>query len=266
MLSSRMSGRPLRRAREAQMLANGGVVPLDLVGIARFTDEVLMPQVRDFMGAQEALNVPIGVHRGIARGVLKHVDPRDGQVKQIRVRLDSSDRDSGSLVSGGTYYHRGDKITGALNGRGRPWDYEQAGYLPFRTQLYDFLIHEMTHFYDARYPQPRAHVYARSESGDMVTDEHGNPRVGDWDAYYAMPTEVRAYMQQVVAQAVRAAKDPQVRRYATTDEDPNRYLVNASLAQSPEWLRAGLRMTEANQRRILQAVYREFDRQGLLIE
>ena len=104
-----------------------------------------------------------------------------------------------------------------------------------KAELYSVLIHEATHLRDL------------------------NPYSGKVDpgssAYYNKPTEVRAFMQQVVDEVAQFAE-----KYAKEMEwfDADANMVSLALENSRTWgrVKAG-GMTKANQRKIMQAVWRD---------
>jgi hypothetical protein len=131
----------------------------------------------------------------------------------------------------------------------------------FTRQFATILLHEFTHIRDVIRPQ------------DVIDPEkHRHEPGGGYDAfvkYFNSPHELRARMSQVVYEVLNVlqhdALGPKLRHYAELQRDnPNEYLVDAALARSKTWRRGEYVWTPENKARILRAVYRALEREGLL--
>jgi len=131
----------------------------------------------------------------------------------------------------------------------------------FTRQFATILLHEFTHVRDYIRPQ------------DVINPAaiHTPGRYQAFVDYYNSSHELRARMSQVVYEVLSVlqhdALGPDLRRHAELQRDnPNEYLVDAALARSKTWRRGESIWTPENKARILRAVYRALDREGLLTE
>lgn len=106
-------------------------------------------------------------------------------------------------------------------------------------ELYSVLIHEATHLADKL-------SYVASETSNE-----------DPNIYYNRPTEVRAFMQQIVDEVVTHAKVIAKDLDGFTDTEQ---LVRLSLERSTTWNRVKPYVNPSNKKRILKAVHGVIDR------
>ena len=129
--------------------------------------------------------------------------------------------------------------------------------LNFTKHFATTLLHEVTHVRD----------YIRQE--DVIEPErHGEAsrREAFFD-YWNSPHEVRARMAQVVYEvlnALRGTAGPTYIRRALMHD--NQWLVDEVLSKSKTWRRSEGIMTPENRAKVLRAVYRAMEREGLLVQ
>jgi hypothetical protein len=133
----------------------------------------------------------------------------------------------------------------------------------FTRQFATVLLHEFTHVRD----------FIRA--GDVIDpmQHRFDPDQGRaaFAAYVNSPHEVRARQSQVVYEVLYALRDSPAgklirRRAELMRDDPNAFLVEEALLRSKTWQRNEGVLTEDNRAKILRAVYRALEREGLLIE
>lgn len=169
------------------------------------------------------------------------------------------DRSGGPFVAAGGYGKN--RQTGRpvvivkLNGSYSPKEYLPAVDTGMLTQgIYDILIHEMTHAADA---EIKAKYKAGPASGAYVPD--------DIAAYYNDPKEVRAYMQQVVDEVLRyGSKRKNLEKVLELFKGPRQRGIEVILKNTETWPEIEPHLTDANKAKILKAVYRALDDEGLL--
>lgn len=97
---------------------------------------------------------------------------------------------------------------------------------------------------------------------DIIRDKDViDPAGGDYDAYVNSPHEVRAHLQQIVADVVYLARYDRRTRQSETNEQ----LVSETLGLSRTWNKIDPHLTTENRNLILGAVYRALDKEGLLL-
>lgn len=255
-----MSGRPLRRAREA-MRANGGVVPLDKRSIERFVDDVLMPQV---VMALRRLPPDSLVGDGETFASAPFLVKGDGESVHVEVWVESRGlRNSMSVTSGGYLRHHPApaKVACFLNAMLTPFQLlalagERAGSenngAALAPAIYSVLIHEFTHVMDYRYPQRTGY---KSDGTNISIG-----RV----AYINTAVEARAFTQQTVHECVAVARLHEVREIAASRASPNRALVDECLERSRTWWLNAQFFNDVNLKRLIAAILRALDQEGLL--
>ena len=77
------------------------------------------------------------------------------------------------------------------------------------------------------------------------------------------PAEVRAYMQQVVDEALTSARRKAFRDLAKTKPNPNQYLLDRALRTSMEWAKIESGLTDASKTRFYRAVEQAIREAGL---
>ena len=77
------------------------------------------------------------------------------------------------------------------------------------------------------------------------------------------PAEVRAYMQQVVDEALTSARRKAFRDLAKTKPNPNHYLLDRALRTSMEWAKIESSLTDASKARVYRAVEQAIREAGL---
>lgn len=127
----------------------------------------------------------------------------------------------------------GDSIVIWLNGGLTPTDFQER-LRELRQGIWKVVIHEMTHVIDL------------SEGGS--SGEVAPKTMDEWVRYFNLPREVRAYMQEIVDQVVKAVPRGHAGRV-------DQKLIDRALAGSRTWKEIGQLFSSTNRKKILQAVY-----------
>lgn len=242
-------------------------IPINKEDIRHLVERDLVPGILRWAKRQTAQDRPIGNEREIAEGTL-FVTVADGSTSKpvyVRVHAKATAKPYAAVLGGalGTA-GRHTVIEVYLNGAMTPADIASEKRqqplsscthetcLPYG--LYNVLIHEVTHA-------------AEVNLGDAEYDPSKAESEGYAD-YVNDPAEVRAFMQEVVDDAVRNAerKDLPFRTLAKRAPNPNQRFIELLLKLSTTWGQVSKEMTATNQRRILTAVYTALDERGLLVE
>lgn len=121
--------------------------------------------------------------------------------------------------------------------------------------IYEELIHEFSHAAEAAFLYDSAESQ-RAEEG--AASGRGTPE------YYNLPTEVRAYMQQIVDDVTRLAALPILRKLLSAKAKTPHDLVMAYLDKSAKWKQVERHLNPQNKAKVLKAVYTALDESGLL--
>jgi hypothetical protein len=163
----------------------------------------------------------------------------------IRVTLMTEPSPSGNLVTDSVYTinERGNLLGVTVNGRGSV----KAMLLAIRTgmlagEVYTALLHELTHAADK--------IHGVQDEEAMRSD----PRL-----YYNQPGEVRAYTQEIVEQALEAA-----RQLVKNPAKRTPKLAQTALMVSETWGKIKKYLSPQNAQKIMKTVYQVLDREGLL--
>lgn len=132
----------------------------------------------------------------------------------------------------------------------------------FTNTFASMLLHEVTHLRD--YIRPGDVIDPNKRRGDPVRGWN------DFVAYVNSVHEVRAYEAQIVYECIRFMEHPggklHRRRAELMRDNPNQWLVDEALAHSKQWDHVGRILNEKNRARVLKAVYRALDEEGMLIQ
>jgi hypothetical protein len=193
--------------------------------------------------AVEFLSIPIYVHSG-AEGLKADMVPKGGAAH--------------TLMTDGTLVPK--KIRLYLNRAATPNDIKrsaEAGTIDtcrhkrcLSYAFYTVLLHELTHISEKR----------AAEYGRDVEKMHPYAR-----KLYLLnePGEIRAYMQQVVDEALSAARRKAFRDLAKTKPNPNHYLLDRALRTSTEWAKIESGLTDETKARFYRAVEQAIREAGL---
>jgi len=261
----------IRVARRYAVRLAARPVGIDKKEIERFVTHELAPDVITWMKRRQPQDEPLGsVNQILSRRL--SVDAADGKgtVDVLVLVRSRSSRNKGTALLGGGFgtWHGGPVIVLELNGAFTPEDFQSERMtqpiwscshetcLPY--SLFSILIHEATHAADSVFKEknPSAKNPNKSEipsQGDLSDSEYR--------AYINHPSEVRAWMQQVVDETPRYAKMEAIRNHA---RNSNQELVNLALRLSTTWKEVEGVLTPTNKAKILKAVYYNLDRLGLL--
>jgi hypothetical protein len=260
LIAQRVAARYLRTASRP--------IRLDKAAIKRLVDEKLVPDVRRWLETRVRQDGKIGTfRRPIASATLplQSVGRNDAITATIGVvvlasvsedavlggvtRLDTSPHAVNDEIQVELQLNGGLSASEMLNKR---FQTTCSSRKCVSYGLYSVLIHELTHVVEA------AHL--RGVENVEVNDE-GDLR--DKAKYYNSPHEVRAFMQQVVDEAVLWASRAFPRVQIT--DGSNRRFVDELLKLSPTWQRVEQSMNAANRKKILTAVYDALSHEGLLL-
>lgn len=246
-------------------------VPIDKKGIAQFVEKTLMPGIVRWLKHQSNQDEPLGDRTGIIARELEveSVDGKELLLAEVIIKSVGSKGKWAAVLGGSSGSRRWEsgqgriKVTLWLNGALTPADFlvPQPGTdrlqplsrctyetcLPYG--LYSILIHELTHTAESMFQ--KVPEYLRGVDNPMAE----KPR-----EYVNDPQEVRAFMQQVVDEAVKGA------RHLRSHAKSNQWLINYSLRMSTTWKIIEPDMTHANKAKILKAVYEAFEKEGLLLD
>lgn len=224
----------------------------------------LVPQVVAWLKRQSNQDSPIGSARGLASGHINVESAAGTVVRAVKIQVESRPTGAkGVAVISGKYSSASRTITVFVNGALSPadflvppplwgnrlqpiWDCTHETCLAFG--LYTVLLHEATH--------------ASEEVEPSLSYDPGKVTVsgeGDWDKYVNDPTEVRAFMQEVLDVAERWA--PRIRDMKVTD---NPRMVKIILTMSTTWKVIEKHLNPRSKAKILKAVYEVLDRKGFL--
>jgi hypothetical protein len=239
--------------------------------VGRLTDEIVQ------WAKRQPQDEPIGNAKGIAHDQLyiDEADGRSGVRIDVYVEARASKAAFAAVLSGQA---RGSEVTLFLNGamkareltpewssdRSNIWDNTRGRLQPLHScryitclpfGLYSTLIHELTHAADSRFIKDL--TYSPSE-----VREKGEAA---WGSYVNDPAEVRAFMQEIVDDAVHTAKNDMLRSHAAKKPNPNQAIVDLALKLSTTWKLIEGHLTTANRTKMLKAVYDGLERHGLLM-
>jgi hypothetical protein len=85
-------------------------------------------------------------------------------------------------------------------------------------------------------------------------------------SYYNSPHEVRAFLQQILAETLRQAVVQQAQRVALTSRTPNARLIDEALSHSKTWDKIHAHLNADSERRIRKTVAQAFRERELLYE
>jgi len=249
-------------------------IPIDKWEVAKFVAKELVPDILRWLQRQSE-DDPIGAVQGIASGVIE-IESSDGkETLRAYVYVESkAARGKWAAVLGGSAGKR--KWEGGearvqvilwLNGALSPKEwFDENPVTGGRLQpypgcsserclaygLYSILTHELTHAAESMFEGREPTYYQRGPGGEQaVTDE---------TAYINDPKEIRAFMQQIVDEALRYATTPMIRDNAKDAK----HLIDLALKLSTTWKAIDPHLTRANRARILKAVYEALNREGLV--
>lgn len=234
-------------------------IALPLADVAQYVEQTLTPRVHEAIErlARRGGDEPIGERLQVSGGRLDIPSVRGGAVPVDAYVQSAPSNSKVSMTTGGGYspesrivvvWFNGALTPNELLGQKRRFqslrDCSHGGCVSFA--LYDTLIHELTHVADVlpRLKHDPDRVAAEDETVFAV--------------YYNDPSEVRAYMRQVVEESARNAG--LLRDYAKGRQDT----VAKALKMSETWKQIDPYLTPANRQKILLAVYDRMSRDGLL--
>lgn len=247
--TQRLAARFKREARQ---------IPIDKRFIGHFITNDLVPKVTRWLERQPQ-NEPIGAQT-------------IGTIARDDITLDMSDRRNvirltvavgaqmsghpGAAVLGGAASQNDRVIALYMNGAITPESYLSSKRMQLLTEcthevclpygLFSILIHEATHAVDRSLKKIE---YSPSEVMDKGEEA--------WGPYVNDPNEVRAFMQQVVDEAVRSADK-------LKSHFSGQKLVNMALRMSTTWSLINKHLNPSNAAKILKAVYVGLDEAGLV--
>jgi hypothetical protein len=188
---------------------------------------------------------PLGSRRPFIKTTL---DNMEGQLNVFHspiqapiVQVGSAQTRSPSPLLGGSFEMRGDQaiIHIDLNGMMTPAALTEAlSGRPGMLMLRSTLLHEITHALD------------KATKSNYHDDSKG-PYGVDPARYYNDPSEVRAYMQQIVDDVLVFAERARNKPLLTGTK-----LVSDALRSSPRWMQIRQHLTKENTALMLKAVYR----------
>jgi hypothetical protein len=243
-------------------------IPIDKKYVATFVDGELVPGIVRWLKRHPKQDEPIGAVGRITDAVLS-VDEADGrQSHSVTVTVGSVPAKGkfASVLSGAS---RKGEIDLHMNGALSPQEYLAESGMTVRIQpvwscryetclpygLYSLLIHELTHSADVFRGPLR---YSPSEVLEKGEAAYGT--------YLNDPAEVRAFMQQVVDEAVSSmTRNDTLREHAQKKPNPNQALVDLALRMSTTWKIVEKHLDRRNRDKILKAVYDGLDQAGLLL-
>jgi len=244
------------------MLRVARPIDLDKREIARVVSHDLMPQIVRRAERHPRQDEPIGETRGWASAqiTVAAADGRDTITVAIEVESERS-RVRGVAVLGG----KSNPTTGVtlyLNGGLTPADLHSEE----RTQplhackhekcipygLYSILLHELTHVAEEPLRKRRTPTYSPSDERGRAEPSRG---------YINDPSEVRAFMQQIVDEVEHNADNDMLREHLRGDRHG---FLDAVLSLSTTWSLVEKQLSPSNRARILKSVYDVLDRKGLL--
>jgi hypothetical protein len=221
-----------------------------------------MPQIVRRAERHPRQDEPIGDTRGWAKAeiTVEAADGRDTITVKIEVESERSRAPRVSVLGGKSNPNTG--VTLYLNGALTPADLSSEE----RTQplhackhekciaygLYSILIHELTHVAEEPLRKRRAPTYSPDEAREKGEGS---------SAYVNDPSEVRAFMQQIVDEVEHNAQDSLLWEHLRQNRQG---YLDTVLALSTTWSIIEKRLTPSNRARILKSVYEMLDRKGLL--
>jgi hypothetical protein len=245
-------------------------VPIDKEEVGRFVEHHLVPDIVSWLKRHPHQDQPIGAHSGIAAAWLNidSVDRQETLQAEVYVKSVEAKGKWAAVLGGSSGKRRWEEgearvqVILWLNGALSPADFlvPQAGTdrlqplsgckyetcLPYG--LYSILTHELTHAAEAMFRE-KTPKYLRMPEDDPKRRE----------VYVNDPGEVRAFLQQVVDEAVRGAKH--LREHSKSND----WLVKFSLKMSTTWKEIEGALNRGNRAKILKAVYDALDKEGLLL-
>lgn len=242
-------------------------VHLDKRSIEHFVTHDLVPAIVSWVKRRPE-DVPLGSNNIAEENLtIEAADGRSSLEVIVGVRSRPSNHKGTITLGGGFGKWRGrPAIVLELNGAYTPkellservlqplWSCTHESCLPY--SLYSLIIHEATHAADSLFPGPP--IDGLERGGEIPTSI-------DPVKYINNPSEVRAFMQQVVDEVPRYAKMPAIRERALTKPNPNQELIAFALRLSTTWKLIEQYLTPVNKAKILRAVYEYLDRMELLL-
>jgi len=252
---------------------------LDTKAVAHFVEHDLVPAITRWARRQPA-DEPIGAATGIARDHIT-IDEADGRsTLTVEVRIESRPSKAAYAAVLGGRAQGADSITLDLNGAMKAreltpewadvptpkgsYDTSKGRLSPLHAckhetclpyGLYSLLIHELTHIAESRYRKDLSY-----SPSDVI--QRGEAA---WGPYVNDPSEVRAFMQQIVDEVGHNAKNDAIRNHVRSKANPDQALIDTALKMSTTWGAIEKHLTPANRARILKAVYDGLVRKGLLL-
>jgi len=235
-------------AEKLSVLVEARPIQIDKSG----AKNVAKKMVAGLAAAIQGMNPEKMLGKGGPIGPVQHVDVKNvlGHKQRVYIALSSVEGGAGQWVSGGglgTYKGSG-KMKGqpiivvVLNGGNTVASFLSA-MTYIENAIYGVLIHELTHAADvgreAKMPRNSPKVW-------------GGLDVGAYESYVNEPTEVRAYMQEVVDQALGFVSQSisQLRKIAS----PNKIVLWA-VQHSETWGVIEGSLNPKNRKLIMKAVY-----------
>jgi hypothetical protein len=237
-------------------------IAIDKQAIQTLVHQHLVPQIERWLKRQPKQEEPIGTAHNIASGTIsiEEADSRNSHTCEVIVGATPSKAKGAAVLSGAS--GKG-VIHLYMNGALSPQDIlvptpqsDRLSPMPGCTYetclpygLYSILTHEITHNADIFMGKLKYSPAEVIEKGEAA-----------WGSYINDPSEVRAFMQQVVDETERMAR--KIREHT----ESNQQLVSRLLMLSTTWSLIKKHLSSRNQARILKAVYDMLDRLYLLIE
>ncbi len=221
-------------------------IPINKSSIRKFVTETLLPAVEEWLYTQPQ-SKPLGVRAEVVDGGYISYLRSNKKEHVVRVVVAAKPAlNTNEAVGSALFSDR--KVTLFLNGRFSPSELLEGN---LAGSLFSFLIHEITHSADIFAPELTYHYSdARSETTRHI--------------YVNDPSEVRAFMQQIVEETSASARNKLYRELAARKTDKNRALVDAILKASLTWSDIERHLNVRNRAKILKAVYDDLEREGLL--
>lgn len=234
---------------------------MDNAAIEQYVEHALLPSLfRELR--QMPPNAPIGRREDIVVMPFATAQADGSGNVPVTIHIGSRDRvRSGKPVLGGNIApgRGGNQIYLDLNGDAPPGAFLSEEGLPMNAGrsdhrlaygIYSALIHELTHSADLAF-------------GQKGPDYHTDDGV-DWVKYANNDMESRAFMQQIVDQAINLARNPSLRSVASRQRNRNEALVDLCLEEQQHWGRVAPDMSQKTRNKVLLAVTRALDDAGLL--
>jgi hypothetical protein len=235
---------------------------LDKKDIQSQVQNLIMPQIERWAKRHPQQEEPIDAVKRIAVTQIDIADSDDrGSVSVTVIISSQKSKVAYTACLGGRA--NGTEVEIFLNGAMTPkeiqkherlqplWSCRYETCIPYG--IYSLLIHELTHIADVSKRQPGYSPSKVKEEGETA-----------WGPYLNDPGELRAFMQNLVDEAVNMASKEAIRTNAAKSPNPNQKLMDIVLALSTTWGLASPHLKPRNKALLLKAVYDGLKRAGYL--